>query len=105
MRHDAMLPLRDVADSLAARGITRIRGKIVAEGNAFPEAVLGFGWSWTDLEEDYSAATDELLFNEGFTNIVVRGGAAVGDTAHAETRPTRRWPKLHVSVVTVAPPT
>src|SRR3954471_24404159 len=104
MRHDAMLPLRDIADSLAARGITRIRGKILAEGNAFPDDVLGFGWSWSDLESDYSAATDELLFNEGFTNIIVHAGAAVGDSVRTETRPTRRWPTLHVSVMTVAPP-
>src|SRR3954469_15240986 len=59
MRGDAMQPLRDIADSLAARGITRIRGRLLAEGNAFPEAVLGFGWSWSDFEDDYSAPTDE----------------------------------------------
>jgi serine-type D-Ala-D-Ala carboxypeptidase/endopeptidase (penicillin-binding protein 4) len=104
MRHDAMLPLRDIADSLAARGITRIRGKVVAEGNAFPDDVLGYGWSWSDLEDDYSAPTDELLFNEGFTNIIVHGGASIGDSARTETRPTHRWPTLRVSVVTVAPP-
>src|ERR1043165_8092622 len=46
MRGDAMLPLLAIADSLAARGVTRIRGKLLAEGNAFPDVVLGFGWSW-----------------------------------------------------------
>src|SRR5438105_4560531 len=103
MRHDAMLPLREIADSLSARGIRRIRGRIVAEGNAFSDAVLGFGWSWSDLESDYSAATDELLFNEGFTTIVVRGGRAPGDSVQIETRPTRTWPKRRVSLATVAP--
>src|SRR3954463_4377132 len=33
MRGDAMLPLLDIADSLVARGVHRIRGKLVAEGN------------------------------------------------------------------------
>ena len=103
MMTDAMAPLRAIADSVAARGIKRVRGKVVAEGNAFPDAVLGFGWSWDDLEDDYSAATDELLFNEGFTNIVVRAGARPGDSLTIETRPTRRWPRVRTAASTVAP--
>jgi D-alanyl-D-alanine carboxypeptidase/D-alanyl-D-alanine-endopeptidase (penicillin-binding protein 4) len=103
MRGDAMQPLLELADSLVARGITRIRGKVVAEGNAFSDEVLGFGWSWSDLEEEYSAATDELLFNEGFTNVVVRAGQRAGDSVRVETKPTKAWPRLRVSAVTVAP--
>ena len=103
MRGDAMVPLLEIADSLAARGIRSIRGKVVAEGNAFSDEVLGFGWSWSDLEEAYSAATDELLFNEGFTNIIVRAGARAGDSVRVETKPTKTWPRLRVSAVTVAP--
>src|SRR5512146_523942 len=34
MLHDAMLPLRAIADSLAAKGIRHIRGRVVASGNA-----------------------------------------------------------------------
>jgi D-alanyl-D-alanine carboxypeptidase/D-alanyl-D-alanine-endopeptidase (penicillin-binding protein 4) len=66
MRGDAMQPLRAMADSLAARGITRIAGRLVADGDAFPDAVLGYGWAWDDLDEPYSAGVDELFFNEGF---------------------------------------
>jgi D-alanyl-D-alanine carboxypeptidase/D-alanyl-D-alanine-endopeptidase (penicillin-binding protein 4) len=103
MRHDAMLPLREMADSLSARGIKRIRGKVLAEGNAFPDPVLGFGWSWDDLESDYSAAVDELLFNEGFSTVIIRAGQAPGDSVQVETRPTRTWPRVRASVTTVAP--
>lgn len=103
MRTDAMLPLREIVDTIAARGVKRVRGKLIAEGNSFPDAVLGYGWSWEDLESDYSAATDELLFNEGFTNVVVRGGQRAGDPVTVETRPTRQWPKLRVSATTVGP--
>jgi D-alanyl-D-alanine carboxypeptidase/D-alanyl-D-alanine-endopeptidase (penicillin-binding protein 4) len=105
MRRDAMLPLREVAESLSARGIRRITGRLEAAGNAFPDPTLGFGWSWDDLEAAYSAPTDELLFNEGFTNVIVRAGASVGDSAHIGTRPTKTWPTIRGSVTTVARPT
>jgi serine-type D-Ala-D-Ala carboxypeptidase/endopeptidase (penicillin-binding protein 4) len=98
---DAMRPLRAVADSLAARGVRRIAGSIVAHGNAFPDATLGFGWAWDDLDYPYSAAVDALLFNEGFTRIVVRGADRVGGAPTVETRPARRYPALRVTATTV----
>jgi D-alanyl-D-alanine carboxypeptidase/D-alanyl-D-alanine-endopeptidase (penicillin-binding protein 4) len=104
MRKDAMIPLREVVDSLLSKGVHRIRGRLISEGNAFPDPVLGYGWSWDDLEDDYSAATDELLFNEGFTDVVVLGGDHPGDSVRVSTRPTRTWPRLHVAVTTVERP-
>src|SRR5437763_4029208 len=101
---DAMTPLRAMADSLAARGIHRIAGRLVAAGNAFPGPVLGYGWSWEDLESSYSAGVDELLFNEGFSEIRVHGGANAGDPVRIETKPTRSFPSLRSAVTTIAPP-
>src|SRR5215469_16455283 len=46
MMHDAMIPLRAVADSLVAHGIRRITGNLVSGGDAFPDANVGFGWAW-----------------------------------------------------------
>jgi D-alanyl-D-alanine carboxypeptidase/D-alanyl-D-alanine-endopeptidase (penicillin-binding protein 4) len=102
---DAMIPLHALADSLAARGVKRIAGRLVAAGNAFPGPVLGYGWSWEDLESSYSAGVDELLFNEGFSEIRVHGGAHPGDSARIETGPARTFPILRAQVATIAPPT
>lgn len=99
---DALVQLRPIADSLVARGVRRVRGKVVAEGNAFADPVLGFGWSWDDLEADFAAPTDELTINEGFTRLLVRAGATAGDSVRVESRPTRTWPRLRVSALTVA---
>src|SRR5690242_13847107 len=71
MRGDAMVPMREIADSLAAHGITRIAGKIVAGENVFPDSSLGYGWSWDDLRDAYSAGVDELFFDEGYGRVVV----------------------------------
>jgi D-alanyl-D-alanine carboxypeptidase/D-alanyl-D-alanine-endopeptidase (penicillin-binding protein 4) len=99
---DAMIPLRAIADSLSARGIRRIAGRVVSGGNAFSDASLGFGWSWDDFEDSYSAPTDELLFNEGFSVLRVRGGDRPGDPVQVETRPARSYPRVRVAAVTVA---
>ena len=101
---DAMQPMHEMADSLAAHGVRRVAGSVVAVGNAFPGPVLGFGWSWSDLEDAYSAGVDELLFNEGFSEIRVRGGQTPGESASVETRPARTFPRLRANVTTIASP-
>jgi serine-type D-Ala-D-Ala carboxypeptidase/endopeptidase (penicillin-binding protein 4) len=104
MRKDAMAPLREVADSLRAHGISRVTGRIVPAGDAFPGPTLGYGWDWDDLDYDYGAGVDELLFNEGFATIIARGGRKPGAPVTVETRPARRSPKVRVTATTVAAP-
>jgi D-alanyl-D-alanine carboxypeptidase/D-alanyl-D-alanine-endopeptidase (penicillin-binding protein 4) len=105
MRRDAMQPLRDLADSVIARGVRRVRGTVVAAGDAFPDAPLGFGWAWDDLDYPYAAGVDELLFNEGFSRLIVRSGERVGETPTVTTAPARTYPRVRVTAMTVAPPT
>jgi D-alanyl-D-alanine carboxypeptidase/D-alanyl-D-alanine-endopeptidase (penicillin-binding protein 4) len=99
---DALAPLRAIGDSLRARGMTRIRGQLVAAPSPFTDAPLGYGWSWSELDEPYSAGVDALFFNEGFGEIVVRGGARAGDPATATSRPISSYPALVLHVRTVA---
>jgi D-alanyl-D-alanine carboxypeptidase/D-alanyl-D-alanine-endopeptidase (penicillin-binding protein 4) len=104
MRGDALSPLRDLADSLRARGVTRVRGRVVAAPSPFTDAPLGFGWEWDDLDEPYGAGVDALYFNEGFTQILVRAGVRAGDLARATTRPATTYPPLIVRATTVDRP-
>ena len=104
MRGDAMLPLRDLADSLRAHGVTRIRGRVVAAASPFTDAPLGYGWAWDDLDEPYGAGVDALYFNEGFTEVLVRSGARAGDPAQVTTRPAASYPRVIVQATTVARP-
>ncbi|MBA3579010.1 MAG: D-alanyl-D-alanine carboxypeptidase/D-alanyl-D-alanine-endopeptidase [Gemmatimonadaceae bacterium] len=62
---DPMTPLRAVADSLRAHGVTGFSGALVASGDAFPGSIYGYGWEFDDLGEDYGAGIDDLLFYEG----------------------------------------
>jgi D-alanyl-D-alanine carboxypeptidase/D-alanyl-D-alanine-endopeptidase (penicillin-binding protein 4) len=102
MKGDAMLPLREIADSLYNRGVRRITGNVVAAGDAFPGPVAGAGWPWNGLDGTSYAGVDELLFNEGLSTVRVRSGARVGDTAIVETAPAKTYPAVRVLAVTVA---
>jgi len=104
MRGDAMIPLRDLADSLRAHGVTRIRGRVVAAPSPFTDSSLGYGWDWDDLDEPYGAGVDALYFNEGFADVLVRAGARAGDPVRATTRPAATYPPLVVQATTVARP-
>jgi D-alanyl-D-alanine carboxypeptidase/D-alanyl-D-alanine-endopeptidase (penicillin-binding protein 4) len=89
MFKDAMIPLRLIADSIAARGIRRITGRVLPYGDAFPGEVFGYGWTYDDFEDSYSAPIDELLFNEGFSEAHVRGAAQAGAPATITPSPAR----------------
>src|SRR5687767_11123648 len=100
MAGDAMIPLRAIADSLWDRGVRRIVGRIVAHGNAFSDANAGFGWAWEDFETSSGAFIDELLFNEGISELHVRAGAAVGDSIRVKTSPAATYPRVRIEALT-----
>ena len=62
--------------------------------------MFGYGWTYDDFESSYSAPVDELLFNEGFSELHVRGGNRPGDAVHVEMRPARSFPIVHVMATT-----
>jgi D-alanyl-D-alanine carboxypeptidase/D-alanyl-D-alanine-endopeptidase (penicillin-binding protein 4) len=94
MATDAMLPLRAIADSLAARGVRRITGALMSSGDAFPGPAVGTSWPWASLNSASFAGVDELTFNEGLNRVVVRGGVAPGDRPTVTTAPSRTFPRV-----------
>lgn len=100
---DAMAPFRAFADSLAARGIREISGRLLRAAPVFPDSTLGFGWSWDDLDYGYSAPVDALFFNEGVARVTVIGGAMPGAPVTVRTRPAATVPAVGtVAVTTIA---
>lgn len=104
MRGDALAPMRDIADSLRARGVTRVAGQVLAGADAFPGPTLGYGWSWDDLDASYSAGVDELYFNEGAARVVIHGGRKPGARVTVTVLPTSRYPTVRVNATTEFPP-
>ena len=103
MRTDALIPLREVADSLMARGIRRIAGRVVEGGDAFPGPNISTGWEWDDLDEAYGAGVDQLILNEGFVRIVSRGAATAGAPVIVTVSPASPYPPVRNEAMTVAP--
>lgn len=100
MAGDAMIPLRAMADSLWDRGIRVVAGRVLAHGNAFPDANAGFGWAWEDFETSSGAFVDELLFNEGVSEVRAWAGAVPGDSIRIATSPASRSPRVRVEATT-----
>jgi D-alanyl-D-alanine carboxypeptidase/D-alanyl-D-alanine-endopeptidase (penicillin-binding protein 4) len=75
VRGDAMIPLRNMADSLVSRGITRIEGQLRRGASLFTDSPIGFGWAWDDLGAAYGAPVGDLMFDEAFadTYVIVEG--------------------------------
>ena len=96
----AMNAFAPVRDALATRGITRITGRVRAIGDAFPGLTTGFGWAYDDFDAAYSAAVDELMFNEGVLVLKVRAATRVGGAVAVTSAPTRTYPRLLVQATT-----
>jgi D-alanyl-D-alanine carboxypeptidase/D-alanyl-D-alanine-endopeptidase (penicillin-binding protein 4) len=88
---DARTWMRRVADSLAARGITRVAGGLVRGGNAFPDSIYGYAWEWDDLDGSSAAPVDELLYNEGMTTTIRRVGMRDTTVEVATRAPARTY--------------
>jgi len=100
---DAMAPLLAFADSLRARGVRRVGGRLLRAAQVFPDSTLGFGWAWDDLDFGYSAPVDALMFNEGYAEVLVIGARRVGGRVTVRTTPATTVPRLgRVEVTTAA---
>jgi serine-type D-Ala-D-Ala carboxypeptidase/endopeptidase (penicillin-binding protein 4) len=98
---DAMFRVLALADSLHARGIRRVRGRVLSHGNAFPDANIGHAWEYDDLSTSSGAAIDELLFNEGIAAVQIRGADHAGSPPLVRTAPAESYPRVRNEAMTV----
>jgi D-alanyl-D-alanine carboxypeptidase/D-alanyl-D-alanine-endopeptidase (penicillin-binding protein 4) len=93
------------ADRLKQLGVRAIAGRIVGDDNAFDDEILGFGWSWDDLPEDYAAGVGALQFNENAVRVTVSPGPKAGDPAGIAVDPPESGIVISNAVRTSAPGT
>lgn len=73
-----------IRDALAARGVSRITGRVVGDDSAAEEPRPGLAWSWDDLGTASGAISGALNATENVTRIIVRPGTAPGQPATVE---------------------
>jgi len=74
-----------IADRIAVAGIRRIRGDITIDVSFFGDRPVLGAWEVGDLGWYYAPPIEALAIGEATFGIVMRGGAAPGDTAVIET--------------------
>ena len=70
-----------LAEQLRARGVRRIRGKIIGDESYFRGEVYGVGWQWNDLQWYYGAQPSALSIDENALEITLGPGKKSEDPA------------------------
>ncbi|OGC94904.1 MAG: D-alanyl-D-alanine carboxypeptidase/D-alanyl-D-alanine-endopeptidase [candidate division Zixibacteria bacterium RBG_16_53_22] len=91
------------ADSLIARGISRIDGGIVIDNSFFTGPSLGAGWSWDDLTYWYACPLSALSFNDNCVDLKFLPGPTIGSPALIECDPNIGYITSHNMAYTLPP--
>ncbi len=94
---------RMFADSLRARGISRVAGGIIGVDSAFVDGPLGSGWAWDDVISSYAAEFGALQFNDGAVSLTVVPSQRIGEPAVAIVEPASQYVSVVNRTVTTSP--
>lgn len=89
-----------LADSLRARGITRVAGQVVADDSHFEATHLRPDWEAYDLRWWYAAPVGALGFNDNSVEVHIQPGA-VGERARVTWEPRSGYVEVENRTVTV----
>lgn len=67
-----------LADTLAARGVTRILGDVVGDATYFTGSPIGTGWQESYMNASYAAQAGALSANDNIVTLRILPGAEVG---------------------------
>ena len=87
---DPVLLTKDVTDlakQIKTAGITQISGDIIADESRFDKQRLGWGWSWDDISDYYSAETSALSLNRNTVDVWVYPAKDAGAQAEVKLVP------------------
>ncbi|MGW5474055.1 D-alanyl-D-alanine carboxypeptidase/D-alanyl-D-alanine endopeptidase [Streptomyces chartreusis] len=97
-----------LAERIAAAGITRVDGRLVADDTRFDDRRLGRSWAADDESSYYSAQISALSvapdtdYDTGTVIVTVRPGAAAGDEPVVTVTPDTDYVDIEVDADTVA---
>lgn len=92
-----------MADSLAAHGLRRVTGDLLADESLWDADYVRGDWAGYDLLWWYAAPVGALGFNDNSIDVHIRPGAAVGDPPLIEARPASSFYTIENRATTVPP--
>jgi D-alanyl-D-alanine carboxypeptidase/D-alanyl-D-alanine-endopeptidase (penicillin-binding protein 4) len=98
----SITPLRALADSLRARGVTEIVGDIVGDGSYFDDHWIAEGWREEYRLDSYSAPVGALSLAENIVSVRVTPGGSAGQPATIRTTPSTEGLLIQNRVTTIA---
>ncbi|MCX7963855.1 MAG: D-alanyl-D-alanine carboxypeptidase/D-alanyl-D-alanine-endopeptidase [Candidatus Sumerlaea chitinivorans] len=102
-KRDVTAPLRRWADTLTSLGITRIRGRILADDTLFDNEYFHPNWYPGERGEWYEAEISALAFNDNCVDLLWSAEQRMpGDLADVTLNPPTRYVRLHNHVRVVA---
>ena len=72
--------LEELADNLAATGVKRIEGDLIADERFFYAPPHGLGWEWDDMQYYYAPALSALSVNQNVVSFEIQPGETIGST-------------------------
>lgn len=100
---DSFARLRELADTLKARGIREVHGDVVGDGSYFEPLTINPNWEVFDLNWWYAAAVSGLGFNDNSVDFAWGPGSDVGAPAVITMSPNLNDIGFENRTVTVAP--
>jgi len=94
--------LAPLVDGLAAAGVRRVEGDLVADTTYFQGAPVGSGWEWDDLQHAYGAEVSALSVNDNTVMVRVQPAPQVGWPARIFLQPPTTFVTLSNLTQTVA---
>ena len=96
---------RGWAETLKAKGITRINGRIIGDDDTFDDEPWGSGWAWDDLDRSFATGIGALQFNQNTAQIKLTPALHSGEAAAIALEPAGSGLLIRNLVETVAPNT
>ncbi len=90
-----------LAGQLAASGVRRVHGNVIADDSYFRGPSTGSGWEAGDLQSAFAAPASALSVNENSVRVTVTPAARVGQLAHVTLDPADAGLQVENTLLTI----
>jgi D-alanyl-D-alanine carboxypeptidase/D-alanyl-D-alanine-endopeptidase (penicillin-binding protein 4) len=91
---DPLAKIERLASDIAAAGVRRVAGDLVADESYFKGARFGYGWEWNDLQWGYGAEVSALSVDDNVLAVEIVPGARAGEPCRISVTPASPYVRV-----------